>query len=467
MMRAMRQIRLGLVMVWLVGCGSSNTTTVDAPSPDSPASTGADARVIDARPADARVADAPAGGGSADAPSGGGSADAPSGGGSADAPTGGGADAPVETPDAPVETPDAPVETPDAPVETPDAMTNLCGNGVVDPGETCDTAINAGEGACPTTCTDGDVDLCTAAVLSGGGTCQAACSSQPVAATNGDGLCCPPATSDNDSDCGNVGFRITSLVLEDPHVWTTLLNNAGDTTCRDQTATINGAIDDDLNAGNSGHLALSPVVLFQPLNDKAGGTTIADLVFASCTAPAASSSCSATGATTRFEGTADVMNSAADATDPCLDVLDNTHNDTYGDITTPAPACFGVPFGTVTLNVPITTPFGPGELILVLTDVVAAATYHPGTGANDQLVDGELRGFLTTTSAGGESHIHVDIGIDLAVGTFLAGGNNNCAATLDMPIDDRDKHDPGDADVNGWYFYLKFTGVKVPYSETP
>src|SRR5262249_37681100 len=48
-----------------------------------------------------------------------------------------------------------------------------CGNGVVESGETCDTGITSGTGACPTTCDDGVA--CTTDTLMSAGTCQAAC----------------------------------------------------------------------------------------------------------------------------------------------------------------------------------------------------------------------------------------------------------------------------------------------------
>jgi hypothetical protein len=76
----------------------------------------------------------------------------------------------------------------------------LCGNGVVEPGETCD-------GDCPTTCDDGLV--CTRDVLNGTAeSCNVACTAVPITtAANGD-LCCPSganATNDNDCEpaCGN------------------------------------------------------------------------------------------------------------------------------------------------------------------------------------------------------------------------------------------------------------------------
>src|SRR5215470_1924660 len=184
MMRAMRQVRLGLVMVWLVGCSSSSSSSVDAPgSPiDGPVSGGADAR----------VADAPTGG----AP------DAPA----------AGADAPVVMADAPIEMPDAPVEMPDAP-SPPDA--SLCGNGVVDPGESCDTAIPGGNnGACPTMCTS--LDLCTTATLTGAGTCQATCATQAVAATNGDDLRCRRNRSLSQRHCRHASRYVQQHRPSDP-----------------------------------------------------------------------------------------------------------------------------------------------------------------------------------------------------------------------------------------------------------
>jgi MYXO-CTERM domain-containing protein len=78
--------------------------------------------------------------------------------------------------------------------------TRRCGNGMVDPGETCD-------GDCPAACDDGDP--CTVDTLSGtAAACNAACTTAPTTAcTPGDG-CCPagcgsPADSDCSATCGN------------------------------------------------------------------------------------------------------------------------------------------------------------------------------------------------------------------------------------------------------------------------
>ena len=75
---------------------------------------------------------------------------------------------------------------------------DACGNGVVDPGETCDPP-----GSCPTTCDDGDA--CTVEALVGGAaTCDATCTTAPVTLCADDDGCCPDGCdSSTDNDCTN------------------------------------------------------------------------------------------------------------------------------------------------------------------------------------------------------------------------------------------------------------------------
>ncbi|MBN1771053.1 MAG: hypothetical protein JXB32_07330 [Deltaproteobacteria bacterium] len=72
--------------------------------------------------------------------------------------------------------------------------TRTCGNGVLDPGETCD-------GDCPTSCSDGDP--CTSDTLSGSAAaCNAACTFPPITACDsGDGCCPAGCTAATDGDC--------------------------------------------------------------------------------------------------------------------------------------------------------------------------------------------------------------------------------------------------------------------------
>ncbi|MBW2733193.1 MAG: VWA domain-containing protein, partial [Deltaproteobacteria bacterium] len=76
-----------------------------------------------------------------------------------------------------------------------------CGNGKVEAGEWCDTAIQANEvGACPTSC--GDNNECTTDTLLGSD-CLTYCANAPITkAIHSDGCCPPGATAATDNDCG-------------------------------------------------------------------------------------------------------------------------------------------------------------------------------------------------------------------------------------------------------------------------
>src|SRR5262249_54055093 len=63
----------------------------------------------------------------------------------------------------------------------------LCGNGIVDPGEACDTALPAGtDGACPTDCSP--TGPCKSSQLRSAGSCQARCETQALADCYGNGM---------------------------------------------------------------------------------------------------------------------------------------------------------------------------------------------------------------------------------------------------------------------------------------
>ena len=74
---------------------------------------------------------------------------------------------------------------------------STCGNGIVEPGETCDQN-------CPTTCDD--QDACTTDTMTGSATaCTLQCTNTPVTScVSGDGCCPPGCNANNDSDCGSV-----------------------------------------------------------------------------------------------------------------------------------------------------------------------------------------------------------------------------------------------------------------------
>ena len=80
-------------------------------------------------------------------------------------------------------------------------MVNPCGNGELDPGESCDSALE-GEGACPTSCA---APACSIATLIGSSdSCDATCEVSPVACTDGDGCCPTGCDRESDNDCTNL-----------------------------------------------------------------------------------------------------------------------------------------------------------------------------------------------------------------------------------------------------------------------
>ena len=74
-----------------------------------------------------------------------------------------------------------------------------CGNGAVEPGETCDPPSS-----CPTSCDDDDA--CTIDMMTGSAeTCDATCTHEPITScTNGDGCCPVRCDAVSDSDCSAV-----------------------------------------------------------------------------------------------------------------------------------------------------------------------------------------------------------------------------------------------------------------------
>ncbi|HET6282811.1 MAG TPA: hypothetical protein VFH73_17740, partial [Polyangia bacterium] len=83
-----------------------------------------------------------------------------------------------------------------------------CGNGAIEPTETCDIAIPAGQpGACPTAAECAGNDKCTATLLVSASTCSARCLRFPVVQASGavrDGCCPVGALRDSDIDCPSV-----------------------------------------------------------------------------------------------------------------------------------------------------------------------------------------------------------------------------------------------------------------------
>ena len=273
-----------------------------------------------------------------------------------------------------------------------------CGNGVVEGGEVCDTAIPTGPDACPTTCTDGLI--CTADLLIDGGTCLAACSFPAITAPDeGDGCCPSGANHNTDSDCaplcGNMvveagescddgnsdpddgcdacavpvvetAFRITDLDLRDPHFFLSVPFLG----CRDVTdaplftyPSLNDSLQESIqtDGDSDGYFDLSLALIFRPYDQTPGETLPLELVYADCTAVAEPVCTPGVDSPTPLTSTNGTGGTACLAPDPAT---------VYGyvpNVTASSAPCFSTSVTTVTLDM-----FG---LPIVLTDARVAATY--------------------------------------------------------------------------------------------
>lgn len=353
-----------------------------------------------------------------------------------------------------------------------------CGDGVLSAGETCDTAILAGmPDACPTAADCMDADACTLDILTGDGTCTAACTNQPITQPDdmvSDGCCPPTGTANNDLDCnpmcgnliveagescddGNtingdgcsatctvepVAFRIDSLSLRDPHPYFPLIG------CTDINELaglgLNPQLEDAITTdGNSdGLLDLNVVNVFRPL-DQTASTTPMDIVFADCTAPMASTSCSQPSSPAPIMATATNL-----ATGTCLEPIPGTARPYSPGITPATGPCYSSDQQDLTIDL--------GGIIVPLSDAQIGATYlgSPASG----LVNGLLMGFISETDA---ESIIIPMDITLVGGETLAsllpGGMGNCESGDDTDLGP-------DGVTSGWWMYLNFTGTVIPWT---
>lgn len=235
---------------------------------------------------------------------------------------------------------------------------------------------------------------------------------------------------DGGGDVTPTAFRFTSLSLRDPHTFA--LNKSIDV-----TDTVNGLVADaiatDADDPPDGLLDLSILVAFVPL-DQDGESTPLQVVFADCTAPADSTSCSPNDMFEPVDATA-----TNDAADPCLEPLADTTGGYTPAIESPGAPCFAS--DATAFDVVL------GGISLSMEDASIAGTYD-GAPAS-QIATGLIRGFVSQETAD-TALIPEDIAI--------VGG---------MPVSsllkDEDK-DTGPGGAEGWYFYLAYEAAVVPYT---
>jgi hypothetical protein len=250
--------------------------------------------------------------------------------------------------------------------------------------------------------------------------------------TAGDG-CSATCQTENTA----TAFRINSMTLKDPHAFTRVF------ICLDITSQLNTQISTALTSDGDGDgdLDLSLVSVFRPLNQTAPSTPM-DITFPDCTAPATGTRC-----TLPAGGTVVNSNANNQASGTCLGTLPMTTRSSYGTITMPSGPCFSSDQETITLSL--------GGVPLTLHEARIGATYS-GVPAS-QLINGLIRGFVTQADADATilpSTIMVVGGMRLSA--ILPGGMGNCQSNSDM--------DTAMDGTRGWYFYLNFTAVPVPYS---
>ena len=355
-----------------------------------------------------------------------------------------------------------------------------CGNGQVDPGETCDTGILVGPGRCPALCTDGIV--CTRDVVINGGTCTATCSFTPITTPmNADGCCPAGASSLNDNDCpircgnaidepgeqcddGNLNntdgcsntctlpptaFRMSDLDIRDPHIFVDAFG------CRDVTDVafagfaVNPQIETSIQTDSEGDnlLDLSPTLVFRPLAQGGAGGLL-EFHFARCNPPFGNPTCRA--------GTMlpIVTMSTNLATGTCLAPVP-------GSVHVPPPAyspAIGTPAGPCFVSSPVSLTITLSGIAVPLRDARIAATY---SGNPAQIVlNGLLMGFITEADANATL---LPATLPLVGGkplSFLlpggdpAGPDVNCAAFSDK---DMNNGQPG------WWFYTNFAAPRVTW----
>jgi cysteine-rich repeat protein len=366
-----------------------------------------------------------------------------------------------------------------------------CGDGFVTAGETCDTAIAAGNpGACPTACSDGNV--CTTDNLVNGGTCLAACTTIPIGPGPADGCCpagadlgddvdCPPSCGDGVvtapeacDDGGTapgdgcsatctveaVGFRFSDLDLKDPHVFASVpILGCTDVTNLDFLGNkgVNPTLQDNIQLDGDdpadGFLDLSLVNSFAPVVQTAGSMTATDITFPDCTAPMSTTTCTLPAGSTHSPATAVNQGSSA----VCLTSVMGTTSGYSPGITSPtAPGggtCYSANAGTVTISL--------GGIPITLEDARIGGEWF-GSPATE-IRDGLIRGFISEANADATIIPEGTTGIATIDGeplsSLLRGGTGVCSTNGD----DMDTLDG--TTTQGWYFYLNFTAVRRPYSE--
>jgi hypothetical protein len=327
-----------------------------------------------------------------------------------------------------------------------------CGNGTLDTGEDCDPQITSGQGACITQCGDGS-DPCQKVVTAD--PCKPTCSAV-TAAASGDSCCPPGATSANDDDCTPSAFRMTKLVMFDPHP---SFDNG--TVCVDFEVIFNAIIDANIagdevgsaDGGPDGNLDLNFVVVTRP--ERHSGTSNAEFYQADCTTPSAADGSLATSSCkpnpqrpVQYFSYTNQATGTCLATDPQYETASYPHA---------SPATAGPNPCAVSAEATLSLALSGLNLVFDHARVAGQWDADPATG----IVQGLFAGFLTEARA---QQNFLPQGLGALSGqplTFLfptaAAPQTSCPTVNDADVGP-------DGSTRGWWWYLNFEAVKVRWA---
>ncbi|HWB75623.1 MAG TPA: hypothetical protein VG755_11730 [Nannocystaceae bacterium] len=259
-------------------------------------------------------------------------------------------------------------------------------------------------------------------------------------------------TVDPDSSTGTPGdlvaFRFTSLYVRDPHFFLDIpINGCQDGTdtevsvpLMDPVAPVNQQFNDAIGMDDAempdGNLDLSLLLLFRPLDQ--GGDGSIDFANGACLVPAEATVCDLLDGTELYSTMYATMADGTCQEPMAADLSPAGYNPTPGTTTGP---CFTAGPASVVIQ----TSFAA----LPLDNATIAAQFVGDP--SDELVQGTIRGFITTANADAIMLPPPISQVAMTLGDILPGDPECCAPHSDL-------------DGEGWWFYADFTATTVPWN---
>lgn len=258
----------------------------------------------------------------------------------------------------------------------------------------------------------------------------------------GDARLDAPPDADPDAPAA---FRLATLELRDPHVYTAVQGCHDITDGAPMTFSINDAARArfEADADADGALDASLVMVFRPLAQGAV-TSPLELHRPRCSAPVGSTTCARSPAAAPMVAT--VATNLVGAT--CLAPTPGTLRPYMPPVTSALPPCFR--------SDPVTLALDVAGVEVPLRDARIAGTYFgdPAQGLNGGL----LVGFVTMADARATI---LPAGLPMIGGrtleSVLPGGNGACTGFADTDVH---------AGATGWWFYFNFIAPRVPWLDT-